>query len=63
MIKKADHTNRSAKNLGSAGYANNKQSKSNEQLKAGFKSDSLSDQDRKGRLGQIVRASIDKARS
>ena len=63
MIKKADPTNKSDKYLGAAGYANNKQSKSNEQLKAGFKADSLADQDRKGRLGQIVRASINKARS
>jgi len=63
LIKKADPTNKDTKYLGASGYENNKQSKSNEQLKAGFKSDSLSDQDRKGRLGQIVRASIDKARS
>jgi len=62
MIKKADPSNKSTKYLGASGYLNDKQSKSNEQLKAGFKSDSLSDQDRKGRLGQIVRASIDKSK-
>lgn len=62
MIKKADPSNKDSKYLGTSGYSNDKQSKSNEQLKAGFKADSLSDQDRKGRLGQIVRASIDKSK-